>query len=193
MLQANKHLSAIEDFLHERDRDRTKLRLAIEDDSPFLLKLRLDPSRNQNISMTNSDLDAQVEWMKSYSSRYAVGREAYFIIEVDGQPVGSVRLYDYLPDRDSFCWGSWIIQPGAHPLTAYRSAILVYDLAFGPLEFTRSHFNVRNANTSVWKFHEKMGAKLLMVTGNERHYEYLATDYQFARNRFSRYETRKDS
>jgi RimJ/RimL family protein N-acetyltransferase len=130
--------------------------------------------------------------MHAYGAREAAGQEAYFVIEVDGQPQGSLRLYDYRPSVDSFCWGSWIIRPGASPSTAYQSAILVYDLAFGSLRFDRSHFDVRQANVSVWKFHEKMGARLVREDSLDRFYAYGAEDYRQVRARLQKFTQQRD-
>jgi RimJ/RimL family protein N-acetyltransferase len=192
MLPAEGHLAAIRRFLAERAGDAVKLRLAKESDAGFLLGLRLDPSRNQNISATSSDLGAQVSWMVSYAAREAAGQEAYFVIVADGQPQGSLRLYDYRPSADSFCWGSWIIRPTAPASTAHQSAILAYDLAFGALSFKRSHFDVRQANASVWKFHEKMGARLVRADDRDRFYEYEAEDYRQARARLQKFTQQRD-
>ena len=192
MLPAEGHLAAIQGFLAERAGDAVRLRLATQTDAEFLLGLRLDPARNQNISSTSSDLRAQVSWMCAYGTREAAGQEAYFLIEVDGQPQGSLRLYDYRPSADSFCWGSWIIRPGAPAATAYQSVILAYDLAFGALRFARSHFDVRQANLSVWKFHEKMGARLVREDALDRFYEYAAEDYRKARARLQKFTQLKN-
>lgn len=181
MLPAKRHSAAIASFLAGRQGDATRLRLATENDADFLLSLRLDLSRNQNISATSAHLDDQVAWMRSYASRFAAGLEAYFIIEVLGEAQGSLRLYDYLAVNDSFCWGSWIIRPGASPSLAFQSLILAYDLAFGSLRFHRARFDVRKANVSVWKFHEKMGAKMVREDSLNRFYECSAEDYRIAR------------
>ena len=192
MLPAEAHSRLIAAFLAERGGAAVRLRLATEADAAFLLGLRLDPSRNRNISATSSDLDAQVAWMRAYADRAAAGREAYFVIEVDGRPQGSLRLYDYRASEDSFCWGSWIIRPGAPASTAHQSAILVYDLAFGALRFNRSHFDVRQANQSVWKFHERMGARLLREDDQDRFYVYGLEDYRQARARLQKFTQQRD-
>jgi hypothetical protein len=192
MLPAERHGTATASFLAGRLCDATRLRLATEADSAFLLGLRLDPSRNQNISTTSAHLDAQLSWMRGYADRCAAGLEAYFIIEVGGVAQGSLRLYDYLPERDSFCWGSWIIRPGAPTATAYQSAIIAYDLAFCALGFTHAHFDVRQANLSVWKFHEKMGAKLVREDSLDRFYEYGVEDYRQARARLLKFTQNRD-
>jgi RimJ/RimL family protein N-acetyltransferase len=192
MLPAEGHLASIRFFLEQRAGDAVRLRLAQESDAEFFLGLRLDPSRNQNISATSSDLGAQASWMRAYGAREAAGQEAYFVIEVDGQPQGSLRLYAYRPSADSFSWGSWIIRPGAPAATAYQSAILAYDLAFGALRFARSHFDVRQANVSVWKFHEKMGARLVREDSLDRFYEYAGEDYRQARTRLQKFTQLRD-
>ncbi len=192
MLPTRLHKNTIAKFLSERTEDSVRLRPAKLDDSEFLLGLRLDPSRNQNISETNGELGAQLSWMQAYEMRESEGIEAYFVIEVDGLPSGCLRLYDYRISEDSFSWGSWIIKPGAPPTAAYQSAILIYDLAFGALRFSRSHFDVRKANVSVWKFHEKMGAKMVHEDTRNRFYEYAVEDYRSARRRLQKFTQSRD-
>ena len=192
MLPAEGHPRAIRAFLEERRGDSVQLRLATEADAAFLLELRLDPSRNRNISTTSAELNEQLRWMRSYASREAAGLEAYFLVEVHRQPHGCLRLYDYRPAEDSFCWGSWIIRPGAPASTAYQSAILAYDLAFGHLGFARSHFDVRQANGSVWKFHEKMGARLTGEDALNRFYGYELKDYRQTRGRLLKFTQQRE-
>ena len=187
MLAPEQHLSSIGAFLDKRRQDLVRLRWVTAADATFILSLRLDPARNQNISTTSADLDAQLAWMKAYDRRCQAGQEAYFIVEVANEPQGAVRLYDYQPDRDSFCWGSWVLKPGCPPATAYQSAILVYDLGFQALGFSRAHFDVRQANGSVWKFHEKMGARLERQDALDRVYRYELGDYPPARARLARF------
>ncbi len=187
MLAAESHSKAIAGFLANLQGAQTILKRATEADSDFLLSLRLDPSRNQNISRTSAAVSDQLNWMRAYECRSAAGAEAYFLVVNAGVAVGSLRLYDYKPERDSFCWGSWIIRPGTAPEVAYQSAILVYDLGFGPLRFTRAHFDVRQANASVWKFHEKMGARLIREDVLDRYYEYSVEDYRLTRARFAKF------
>jgi len=181
MLSVEDHASAIARFLAERSGEATSLRLVNEDDAAFLLELRLDPTRNKNISATSTVLGDQVEWIRNYLTRYNAGQEAYFVIEVDGLPKGSIRFSDYDLATNSYSWGSWIIRPGTPPAAAFQSILLAYDLAFGPMQFRRARFDVRQANISVWKFHEKMGAKLSYEDELNRHYEYPAEEYPQAR------------
>lgn len=187
MLRPELHVAAIQAFLSCHDSDAVRLRLAGKDDAAFLLSLRLDPSRNKNLSATSNDIAAQIGWMEKYVERHNKGEEAYFVISVDGKDAGTLRIYDYQHLNDSFCWGSWIIAPGAPPAVAYQSVVLVYDLAFGALKFAKSHFDVRQANTSVWRFHEKMGARLVRQDSLDRFYEYTKEDYVLARKRLEKF------
>jgi RimJ/RimL family protein N-acetyltransferase len=187
MLASEFHSKAVADFLAKLQGVQTTLKPTAEDDSEFLLSLRLDSSRNQNISTTSAALSDQVNWMRAYEHRRAAGAEAYFLIVNAGVAVGSLRLYDYKLERDSFCWGSWIIRSGTSPEVAYQSALLVYDLGFGPLRFGRAHFDVRQANPSVWKFHEKMGARLIREDVSDRYYEYSIEDYRLTRVRLAKF------
>jgi tRNA U38,U39,U40 pseudouridine synthase TruA len=70
---------------------------------------------------------------------------------------------------------------------------LAYDLAFGPLGFTQARFDVRQANISVWKLHEKTGARKIREDAINRYYEYLADDYQVARVWLKKFAQIKDT
>ena len=187
MLRPELHAAAVGRFLAQRTTDETRLRLVTNADAAFILSLRNDPTKGKNLSSTDKSLPAQQAWLSSYETRRAASRELYFIIEHGGHSVGTVRLYDYRLSSDSFCWGSWIVAAGVPPSVAYRSALLIYDLAFGLLGFARAHFDVRQANISVWRFHEKMGAKLVREEGPNRFYSYAYEDYVRRRAELGRY------
>ena len=188
MLFPDQHAKAVSGFLSDRLSDETRLRLVTSADADFILSLRNDPTKGKNLSPTDQSLAAQEAWLRSYEQRRADSRELYFIIEHSGHPVGTVRLYDYRPSADSFCWGSWIVAAGAPPTVAYRSALLVYDLAFGCLGFSRAYFDVRQANASVWRFHEKMGAKLVREDASDRFYGYEYDDFVRRRAELKRHD-----
>jgi methionyl-tRNA formyltransferase len=187
MLRPELHESAVGKFLAVRQSDETRLRLVTADDANFILSLRNDPAKGKNLSPTGSSLSEQERWLESYESRRRASKELYFIIEHGDEPVGTVRLYDYILSADSFCWGSWIIAAGVSPAVAYHSAILVYDLAFGPLGFSMAHFDVRQANASVWRFHERMGACLEREDATDRFYKYEYDSYVARRAELVRY------
>lgn len=123
------------------------------DDAEFILSLRTDAKKSQHLSATKPDLDAQRAWLERYSISTD---QAYFIIEFQGMPIGTVRIYD--PKGESFCWGSWILSNEAPKNAAIESALVVYSYAVDVLGFCRAHFDVRQGNASVWRFHESFGA-----------------------------------
>jgi RimJ/RimL family protein N-acetyltransferase len=153
-------------------------------DAGFILGLRTDAAKAQHLSATSPALTAQRDWLQ----RYVTGQDpdqAYFIIEDRaGLALGTVRLYD--PHGSSFCWGSWIIVDGAPAGHAIESALMVYHYALG-LGFTAAHFDVRQANQSVWRFHERFGA----VRVGETELDYLYTideaAIRAALDRYARY------
>jgi RimJ/RimL family protein N-acetyltransferase len=187
MFKAEKYKQAIQSFLFSRQNCQTRLRLVGEADAPFILQLRLDSGRNQNISATSPDSLAQTRWITSYEQRYLEGLEAYFIIQNQGRDVGTVRIYDFRLAENSFGWGSWIIKSGTSPGISYQSAILIYDLGFDFLDFAAAHFDVRQANVSVWKFHERLGAQLVHEDELERRYNYPKPIFQAARKSLAKF------
>jgi RimJ/RimL family protein N-acetyltransferase len=142
------------------------LRNATPEDAAFILSLRIDERLNKYISAVSGELSQQVAFLERYAEK---SDEAFFIIESsDGEPLGTIRLYDR--QGDSFCWGSWIVKPDAPARTGTKSAILVYIYAFEHLGFAASHFDVRQSNVNVWRFHEKTGAQLVRETELDRFY-----------------------
>jgi RimJ/RimL family protein N-acetyltransferase len=123
-------------------------------DAQQILELRTDPELSRHLSPTAADLSAQQEWIKRYE---ACADQAYFMIEHEQQPVGTVRLYD--AQDDSFEWGSWIIKPGVPSHVSIESALMVYAYAVDWLGFRAAHFSVKTANMHVWQFHERFGAQ----------------------------------
>jgi len=111
---------------------------------------------------------------QAYLERYdQADDQAYFTIEYQGAPIGTVRLYD--PQGESFCWGSWILHSRRPSQAAMESALMVYAYSVDHLGFKAAHFDVRKGNERVWQFHERFGAK--RVLENEVDYFYVL-DYK---------------
>lgn len=133
------------------------LRLIQPTDAEYVFSLRADPAYNAHLSQVQGTAEDQRRWITAYKSREAAGQEYYHIItRKDGQPCGTVRLYDIGTDR--FTWGSWILDAGKPPKAALESAVLIYDLAFGPLGLQSAVFDVRKDNQRTLNFHRRFGA-----------------------------------
>lgn len=152
-------------------------------DAAFILRLRTDERKSRYLSKTPAALNAQIRWLNEYAQ---VQDQAYFIIQdYAGEPVGTVRLYD--PREDSFCWGSWILKDGAPQTAAIESALIVYAYAIDHLGFKRAHFDVRKGNESVWRFHERFGAKRVGETDQDYLYEIDSIAIDSARRRYHKF------
>ncbi len=132
---------------------------ASEKDAGFILSLRTDEKKSRYLSVTTNDIDAQKTWLANYAT---AKDQAYFIIEFNNEPVGTVRLYD--AQQESFCWGSWILKDGRPRQAAMESALMVYAYAVDHLGFKACHFDVRKGNERVWQFHERFGAQRVSET-----------------------------
>lgn len=158
------------------------LRNATEQDAEFILTLRRDPAKGRFLSATAADLSLQIAWLEKYACD---ARQVYFIIETtDGRPMGTVRLYDV--QGDSFCWGSWILKADAPQAFAIESTLMVYRFAL-QLGFSRSHFDVRKGNESVWAFHERFGATRVSETADDYLYTIGTQEIEAALSRYRRY------
>ena len=139
---------------------------ATVDDAEFILSLRTDESKNRYLSTTSSDVQQQRDWLARYASDDS---QIYFIIcNLEGRPVGTVRLYDQ--QGDSFCWGSWIKSDDAPGGFGIESALIIYDFALQQ-GFKRAHFQVSKGNDGVISFHQRFGAVETAENDIEFHYE----------------------
>lgn len=150
-----------------------RLRFVEESDAEFILKLRLDEKYNQFLSSVTADLQSQKDWIIKYKDDEKLKRQFYFIVErLDGTPCGTVRVYDL--KKDSFCWGSWILNEDKTRYSALESAFLVYKFGFDDLGYKKSHFDVMKGNEKVISFHKRMGA---VQTGEDKqNYYFEITD-----------------
>ncbi|WP_223866669.1 GNAT family N-acetyltransferase [Candidatus Enterovibrio escicola] len=159
------------------------LTVANVDDAKFILSLRLNKSLNNFVSETSTDLLTQQKWLIDYKKREDLRSEFYFIIkDLNMNPLGTVRIYDF--KKNSFCWGSWMVSPNAPRKTAIESALCVYEFTFYTLGFKQSHFNVRNENKKVIKFHERMGAEIVCNDTLNTFFIYKKELYEHTRNKY---------
>jgi RimJ/RimL family protein N-acetyltransferase len=156
------------------------LRRVRVEDAAFVLKLRMDPGLNAHLSTTPPDLQAQADWIAR--CRQDPGQFYFIVQSKDGEPQGTIRIYDLQPD--SFCWGSWIIQPGAPRKAAIESALLIYEFGFYALGFKQCHFDVRKDNVKVIDFHKRFGAKVVGETEQDYLFKFHLADYEATREQY---------
>ena len=157
-------------------------RNATVDDAAFILSLRTDAEKSRYLSAVSGELSEQQAWLARYAD---ADDQAYFIIELQGEPIGTVRLYD--PRGDSFCWGSWILKDGRPSHAAMESALMVYAYALDHLGFAGAHFDVRKGNERVWQFHERFGARRVAETDLDYFYRLDREAIAASRERYRRF------
>ncbi len=129
-------------------------------DVEFIYQLRTDPEISKYLSPVDGTIEGQRTWINEYKKREENKEEHYFIMELPhGASIGTIRMYDFR--QGSFCWGSWIILPGAPPSCAIESVLMIYQYGFNYLGFHQSHFDVMKKNKHVVNFHVKFGAKIV--------------------------------
>ncbi len=164
-------------------------RLVELSDANFIHSLRTDLTFNKHLSVVTGAVKDQEKWLLNYKEREKNNAEYYFIIcrNDNDESVGSVRLYDFKGGKDSFCWGSWILNENKTKSAAIESALLVYDLAFNKLNFKSCHFDVRNANDKVIDFHLKMGAVQTGKNEIDSFFIYSPKSYQQFYEKYSKF------
>ena len=160
------------------------LRLANESDAEFILSLRTDETYNKYLSKTEDDILKQKKWLADYKIKEKLGQEFYFIIQrnSDSLPIGTVRIYDFIGNKDSFSWGSWILNENKTRYAALECALLIYDFAFLKLGFKRCHMDIRKSNLKIIEFHKKFGVKIIGETDIDLLGHYYPDDYLLIRD-----------
>lgn len=157
-MPAGERTAAVSQWLEESAAGEVRFTPVRPGDARFILELRIDPELNRFISPTPADLAKQHAWIEEYLERERNGHEFYFIIQLAGTEVGTIRMYDFR--EDSFCWGSWIIKRATPARAALESCRLIYDLGFRVMGFNEAYFSIRKQNTSVSNYQMRLGATL---------------------------------
>jgi len=160
------------------------LRDARVSDAAFIHALRTDPARTRYLSPIPAGVQAQADWLHRYEQD---GTQAYFVIADLVRPdesLGTVRLYG--ARGTAFSWGSWLLRAGLPARCAIESALMVYHYAVW-LGFTEAYFEVRQENASVWRFHERFGARRIGTERQHFQYELGSADLQAGMVKYERY------
>lgn len=158
-------------------------RLICHDDAEYVYGMRTDPAYNTHLSEVHGTAQDQRRWIESYKEREADRQELYYVIErKDSIRCGLVRLYNI--GRDSFTWGSWILDNNKTPKAALESAVLVYMVAFDTLAIPKAEFEVRSDNSNTLGFHRRFGATETHATQKNRYFTYSSSSFDTDRARY---------
>lgn len=133
-------------------------RLADENDSEFILKLRTS-GHTRFMHDVSSDVALQKEWMRKYKIRETEGLDYYFIFYKDGTPIGVNRIYDI--NGKEFSTGSWTFSSDAPFGSAFLAQVICREIAFDilELEYERDPIGVHVDNVNVLKYNFMVGLK----------------------------------
>lgn len=155
------------------------LRLAEVKDAKFILDLRKNDKYNKYLSKVDEDIKKQEEWLNAYKQRESKNLEFYFIIHrLDNKKqIGTVRVYDFIDNNYSFCWGSWILNEDKTRYAALECTLLIYDFAFGKLGFKKCHMDMRKNNLKIIEYHKRLGVNIIGETDLDLLGHYYHKDY----------------
>lgn len=87
-------------------------------------------------------------------------RRRYWVIELEGQPVGLANLYDIDRANHRCAWAYYLAEPSTRGLGLGSFVeFWVIEQVFGPLGLTKLWCEVLVSNEAVWKLHERHGFK----------------------------------
>lgn len=141
-----------------------KLSTVKEEDALFIIALRTDLMRSRFIYSTNSDVELQKEWIRSYKKREAVKEEFYFIAtDENGERFATYRVYNF---EDDICEiGSWVSKPNYNnAVNSIKVDIIMKEFVFETLQFEQLKFEVNKKNTSVIKYHKLFAPDIVNET-----------------------------
>jgi UDP-4-amino-4,6-dideoxy-N-acetyl-beta-L-altrosamine N-acetyltransferase len=132
------------------------LRPLTEDDRDRVLAWRNSPE--VSAYMYTDDIiatDAHARWL---TAALDDPRRRYWIIEMDGAPVGLANLYD-IDTRNRRCaWAYYLADPAVRGKSIGAVVeVMVLDTVFGEMGLGKLWCEVLHSNTAVWRLHEKFG------------------------------------
>lgn len=133
---------------------RFRLRPAEMGDATFIVALRTDPRRSQFIHPISARIVDQEAWLERYFARPG---DYYFIIERldDGQPEGTVGLYDQDPVARCAEWGRWVVRIGSG--AGLEGLWLIYRVAFEVLDLDMVYAHTIATNERALAVHASYG------------------------------------
>lgn len=149
------------------------LRLVCPDDANYIHALRTDERYNNYLNPASGSVGDQRAWIEDYKLREACSQEFYFLIErtSDSRPCGTVRLYQI--DRNSFTWGSWILDSSRPKNAAIESSIISFGFGFEILGKKVANIDVRRENARALSFYRRMNMTQVRQDTENFYFNYL--------------------
>jgi hypothetical protein len=152
-----------------------KIRFVEESDAEKILQLRSNEKLTKHIHATDSDLNKQIDYIRSYKKREKVGVEYYLAFSsLDNRVLGFYRLYKIDIENKSFTIGSWIFDPVVTDLTPIFADVLSKEFGFNELGLETCYFDVRRKNKKVMKYHQLFSPVFLYEDNEENNFYYLS-------------------
>ena len=85
-------------------------------------------------------------------------RRAYWVIEMDGAPVGLANFYDIDPRHRRGAWAYYLAEPSVRGrgIGGYVEYLMI-EKAFGELGLQKLWCEVLESNRGVWRMHQRFG------------------------------------
>jgi RimJ/RimL family protein N-acetyltransferase len=149
-----------------------------EEDAEFIVGLRTDPALNAYLSPVDSYVEKQRAFIRNYQTSLS---DYYFIItDKAGGSLGTIRIYDI--QENSFCWGSWILQPDKKPKgAAIESLLMIFDYGFFGLHYAYARSDARKKNQRSVSLHALFGTTIVREDDLNFYYTYTREQYLIAR------------
>ena len=132
------------------------LRPLTEDDRDRVLAWRNSPEVSAYM-YTDAGIapEAHARWL---TAALADPRRRYWIIEMDGAPVGLANLYDIDEGNGRCSWAYYLADPAVRGKSIGAVVeTMVLDIVFGEMGLSKLWCEVLHNNTAVWRLHQKFG------------------------------------
>jgi len=134
------------------------IRSVQENDSEFILSLRLDSKLNKYLNKVENDIEKQRKWILNQQNRKD---DYYFLItDKNNNPIGTISLYNVENKQGEF--GRWILK--GNSLQSIESVLLLHEFGFNNLSLNLIYSNTVIENKKIISFHKNFGATITNET-----------------------------
>ncbi len=128
------------------------LRIANKNDAEFILELRLNPLLNKFIGSTDPDIEKQRSWIQQ---SFEKSTDFHYIIEdKNGNPHGTIAVYNINYETGQAEWGRWVLKPNSAVYFSIESNLLAFKVAFEILKLKKLVGGANLENKKVVGFHK---------------------------------------